>query len=163
MVDQIRIRFLPTSTSMHRHLQLFILSGFVLRCAGVSPVIIDDTFGDPVTGTQITYSPLTGDLHWQEGLNCILCRSRPDPSQTYLGDWHDSSMPVNLAATATVTFSGTSVAVYGVIDKADQIPRMELNHRSSNFKTEIHIVERYGPVLSRFGCFTYHYLYLSDP
>ncbi|KAJ7585462.1 hypothetical protein C8J56DRAFT_1087397 [Mycena floridula] len=99
----------------HRR-KLFILSGFVLGCASMSPVIIDDTFGDPVTGAQITYSPLTGDLHWQKGLDCVVCNSHPDPSQTYLGNWHDCTKPENQTATATVTFSGTSVAVYGVID-----------------------------------------------
>ena len=48
--------------------------------AALVNVTIDDTFGDPKTGAQVTYSP----GGWKNGTNCSGCAAHPDVSQVYL-------------------------------------------------------------------------------
>jgi hypothetical protein len=48
--------------------------------AALVNVTIDDTFGDPKTGAQVTYSP----DGWNNGTNCSGCTAHPDVSHVYL-------------------------------------------------------------------------------
>lgn len=70
--------------------------------AALVNVTIDDTHGDPKTGTQVTYSP---SEYWNDGTNCPLCTAHPDVSQAYLGTYHDGTW--NPAAPINQTFSTT--------------------------------------------------------
>lgn len=93
----------------------FILFAFVaalipnLYCKSVN-VTIDDTYGDPVTGTKFTYS----DVEWKPGQNCSGCLAQPDPKQARNGTWHDATFNAqpgyvpepNVPLNATVTFNG---------------------------------------------------------
>ncbi|KAJ7578306.1 hypothetical protein C8J56DRAFT_969675 [Mycena floridula] len=83
--------------------------------SNLTPVRIDDTLGDPVTGAQIIYSPADA---WVAGQTCgdTVCKSKPDASQIYKSTWHGSDIFGNGLLTASVNFTGTSVSVYGVLD-----------------------------------------------
>jgi hypothetical protein len=48
--------------------------------AALVNVTIDDTFGDPKTGAQVTYFP----DGWNNGTNCSECTARPDVGRVYL-------------------------------------------------------------------------------
>ncbi|EMD41430.1 hypothetical protein CERSUDRAFT_89995 [Gelatoporia subvermispora B] len=104
----------------------FILFAFVaalipnLYCKSVN-VTIDDTYGDPVTGTKFTYS----DVEWKPGQNCSGCLAQPDPKQARNGTWHDATFNAqpgyvpepNVPLNATVTFNGHALYVYCIIDE----------------------------------------------
>ncbi|KAJ7573503.1 hypothetical protein C8J56DRAFT_804381, partial [Mycena floridula] len=80
---------------------------------------LDDTFGDPVYGAQLAYSA----DDWAYGPNCTACSSKPDPARTYNGSWHDTSQfGKSPSINATISFSGTSVGVYGILDSAQGTP-----------------------------------------
>ncbi|KAJ7573505.1 hypothetical protein C8J56DRAFT_804405 [Mycena floridula] len=84
--------------------------------------IIDDTNGDPTGIAQIAYSP---EGWWTAGLTCKGCTSHPDPALTYEDGWRDASQfgsPGGPAVTATITFSGSAISVYGVLDQAQVVP-----------------------------------------
>jgi hypothetical protein len=78
--------------------------------ASLVNVTIDDNFGDPQTGTQITYVP-SGS--WNDGMQpCSGCITQLDPSQLYNGTLHNSifdpkaSNTSGQTPTASVTFNG---------------------------------------------------------
>ncbi|KAJ7598634.1 hypothetical protein C8J56DRAFT_1039526 [Mycena floridula] len=75
-------------------------------------VIIDDTFGDPTNGGMISYLPAETS-----------CSAKFEASPAHLQTWHDTSLfGSSDTITATVTFSGTQVSVYGILDKAQTVP-----------------------------------------
>ena len=51
-------------------------------------VTVDDEDGDPITDAEIDYELPSG---WQFGPNCTSCEAAPDPSQAYLGTWHEAT------------------------------------------------------------------------
>ncbi|OSX65944.1 hypothetical protein POSPLADRAFT_1031160 [Postia placenta MAD-698-R-SB12] len=77
--------------------------------AGLSlNVTIDDTFGDPVTGTQFVYSPAD---NWQSSSNCSECASTFAMAMVYDRTWTLSTHPGN----ATISFYGSAVYVYCIV------------------------------------------------
>ncbi|KAJ7573504.1 hypothetical protein C8J56DRAFT_804396, partial [Mycena floridula] len=82
-----------------------------------APLVTLDDNSQATAGAQIVYSS-----SWGFGPDCTDCFSNPDPSLTSSGTWHDTfqagSSPINL----TVTFSGTAVSVYGILDQAETVP-----------------------------------------
>ena len=64
------------------------ISSLFTSVSAQTNVTIDDTNGDEVTGTQITYSPSDG---WQTGQDCTTCSAKLDSTETYDGTWHDST------------------------------------------------------------------------
>ncbi|KAH8114188.1 hypothetical protein DFH11DRAFT_254255 [Phellopilus nigrolimitatus] len=92
-------------------------------------VTIDDQFGDPTNGEQITYNPPSA---WQTGQNCQLCTAKPSPaSDAYMATWHDASF--NPAGTATnnvagqiiqasVSFTGSAVYVTCILTGSSVSP-----------------------------------------
>lgn len=83
-----------------------------LASAQLVNVTIDDTFGDQLTGTTITYLP--PDV-WKLGQDCSDCFAKLDQTKVSNGTWHDGTFsavaenngPANRLLTATVTFQGT--------------------------------------------------------
>ncbi|EMD39543.1 hypothetical protein CERSUDRAFT_71443 [Gelatoporia subvermispora B] len=92
-----------------------------ISCVGSIPqnVTVDDTHGDPTTGEQFTYTPSAA---WSEGQSCPGCSlqqfgiMQQSSIQLFDGTSH-FSMPLtgNTTPTASITFSGTAIWVYGVV------------------------------------------------
>ena len=59
-----------------------------LASAALANVSIDDTYGDPTNGNNVTYSP---PEEWNYGPACTGCTAQLDSSQVYNGTWHDCS------------------------------------------------------------------------
>ncbi|KAH8118912.1 hypothetical protein DFH11DRAFT_407245 [Phellopilus nigrolimitatus] len=99
-------------------LHLFALFSFFspISCALVN-VTIDDTNGDSITGTHITYNPFDA---WQKGQDCTNCTALLNSDKLYDGTWHDASYnPVRGTSnsypgtiiSASVSFTGSAVYV----------------------------------------------------
>ncbi|KAJ7599124.1 hypothetical protein C8J56DRAFT_182644 [Mycena floridula] len=85
---------------------IYVLLAFAL--ASSETIRIDDTSGDPTNAVRITYP-----VSWSQGQSCSGCQSKPDPSQVYMGTWHDFIGVSNV----TVDFSGAgAISVYGILD-----------------------------------------------
>jgi len=96
-------------------LSLILFWTSALVFAGSVNITIDDTYGDPVTGAQFTYSPAD---EWTAGQTCTSCTARPDPSEAYNGTWHDTSFFPSEETTptnASISFKGTAVYVYCIL------------------------------------------------
>ncbi|RPD66919.1 hypothetical protein L226DRAFT_498629 [Lentinus tigrinus ALCF2SS1-7] len=96
-----------------------------LVAAALRTVIIDDTFGDPITGALPIYAP--PEL-WTQGTPCTFDASEcplvnPDPSEVQNGTWHDSVGKTDDAPLRTVdlTFEGNSINVYCIISEVDRV------------------------------------------
>ncbi|KAJ7592202.1 hypothetical protein C8J56DRAFT_780713 [Mycena floridula] len=87
-------------------LPFFFLSLFPWSLLAAN-VTIDDTYGDPTNGKQITYAPVE---RWTVGQTCSFCAVKPpNSSQMYNGSWHDCTSDPSVLAdamTATVEFNG---------------------------------------------------------
>ena len=93
--------------------------------ASVSPrlvnVTVDDTFGDPNTGSIPEYSPNSAAAQWHEGSSTENCYCNIGPSildltRIYKQTWHDttnydSENPVAI----TVHFTGSAVYVFNIL------------------------------------------------
>lgn len=83
-------------------------------------ITIDDEYGDPLTGQQISYSPADA---WQQGNDCTACTAKPTPaSDAWNGTWHDASFNPSGTGTngapgqiitASVQFEGELDHLYG--------------------------------------------------
>lgn len=51
-------------------------------------IIIDDEYGDQLTGAKPTYIPPNG---WIQGSNCTGCALHPSPASAVNGTWHDTT------------------------------------------------------------------------
>ncbi|KAM5539190.1 hypothetical protein V8D89_007063 [Ganoderma adspersum] len=106
-------------------LQLFLLSLFLSFASTGSRLVnitVDDTFGDPTTGTLPEYLP--NEETWNLTLssdNCPSCGIDPstlDLTQIYKQTWHDTMyLSVVTPATITVRFNGSAVYVFNVLGK----------------------------------------------
>ena len=94
---------------MRSHLPSFLfLANTLWRLSPVSGanIIIDDQFGDPVTGAHITYEPA---VSWQKGQTCQNCTAKPTPaSDAWMGTWMDASF--NPSGTATNSVPGQIIS-----------------------------------------------------
>ncbi|EJD00599.1 uncharacterized protein FOMMEDRAFT_159347 [Fomitiporia mediterranea MF3/22] len=102
----------------------------VSSCAGVINVTIDDEFGDPMTGEQISYYPST---FWQQGADCGACTAQPTSTkEVYMGTWHDTMFypaSANVPNSnqgqilgASVNFTGTAVFVKCILTGSSRRP-----------------------------------------
>ena len=80
--------------------------------ANLMNVTVDDQGVDPLTGSSISYTPLS-IRGWKRGQLCTECNARPDPTQTFNGTWHHAAYRAdhdapdeNLPQTAMFNFSG---------------------------------------------------------
>ncbi|TFK57566.1 hypothetical protein OE88DRAFT_1641182 [Heliocybe sulcata] len=102
----------------------WILAGLLLqlslRVLGVlTNVTVDDTDGDSLTGAQVSYSPADA---WNVGQECVGCTAHPDPNQTYMGTWHDttfipatSATPTSNIVSLSVPFNGSALYVFCIL------------------------------------------------
>lgn len=110
----------------------FVFLYFPLVLSVLVNVTIDDTFGDPLTGNHIDYSPLTS---WNIGANCDGCTTAPDPSQVYNHTWHDgtfnrnagSNPSPNAVLLASVPFFGNAVYVYCILSESESSPASDMS------------------------------------
>ncbi|EMD39544.1 hypothetical protein CERSUDRAFT_92042 [Gelatoporia subvermispora B] len=101
---------------LHIIVRLGVLAAAVfIPCTQSSPqnITADDFYGDPATGEQFSY---VGS--WNVGQDCTGCLAQPDSSMTYNGTWHDGTTDATSFMSASFTFSGTAVWVYGVLIQA---------------------------------------------
>lgn len=64
---------------------------------------IDDYYGDSVTGLQ----PVYDQGEWNYGPTCSKCTARPEPADTFMSSWHDSTTsPANDIISVTLNFTG---------------------------------------------------------
>ncbi|OCH86682.1 hypothetical protein OBBRIDRAFT_890317 [Obba rivulosa] len=83
---------------------------------------IDDTFGDPTTGAQFVYLP---HWAWTVGQACSNCTSQPNPAEAFNGTWHGAlpeSAGLNSQVNASVTFNGSAVYVFCIVDNTSDQP-----------------------------------------
>ncbi|KZT23802.1 hypothetical protein NEOLEDRAFT_1179793 [Neolentinus lepideus HHB14362 ss-1] len=104
--------------------QGWILAGFFFHhlhhvLAALTNITVDDTSGDPTTGAQVAYFPAGV---WNVGQDCVGCTAHPDPSQMYMGTWHDATFvpatgddPNSTVVSLSVPFNGSAVYVYCVL------------------------------------------------
>ena len=76
---------LVTQFALVRHLYF----AYLIQAAFALPmnVTVDDTYGDPITGTTFFYSPSSV---WSTG-HCPACTAPVDDSLAYNHTWHDVS------------------------------------------------------------------------
>lgn len=88
----------------------FIISrSFPFAFAALQNITIDDTYGDPVTGAQFSYSPAN---QWSAQPGCSDCEAQPNANDAYNHTWHDTSfLPTESPAplNASITFTGNNV------------------------------------------------------
>lgn len=95
---------------------------FVPARSGLVNITVDDTFGDPTTGSIPGYSAGSDDS-WNAGSpseNCSSChvsQSNLDLSQIYRETWHDTTILPSGTASATITvqFTGSAVYVFNIL------------------------------------------------
>ncbi|TBU46568.1 hypothetical protein BD309DRAFT_840655, partial [Dichomitus squalens] len=93
------------------------LAGILSVSATLVNVTIDDTFGDPATGDQISYAP---EGTWQP-VSCAGCTAKPNPSQVSNSTWHEGTFNPDGARgsdqllSAAVSFEGVAVYVFCVV------------------------------------------------
>ena len=71
-------------------------------------VTVDDSGSDPRTGYPFSYSP---QADWNIGQDCPGCVAQPNPTQAFMGTWHDATYNgINGSwpelETATLAFTG---------------------------------------------------------
>ncbi|KAJ8520582.1 hypothetical protein ONZ45_g2609 [Pleurotus djamor] len=90
-------------------------------------ITIDDSLGDPATGTFIQYHPPDA---WNDGRDCNACTAHPSESMLFRRTWTDStfnrnpgsnSFP-NTVLSASVTFNGTAVYVQCALARTRSSP-----------------------------------------
>lgn len=106
-------------------LQLFLISLFLSFASTRSTLVnvtVDDTFGDPTTGSLPEYLP--NEETWNLNLSSQTCPScgidlsTLDLTQIYKQTWHDTMyLSVVTPATITVRFNGSAVYVFNVLGK----------------------------------------------
>ena len=90
-------------------LSLPILSARLVA-AGAKTVIIDDTYGDEVTGALPAYNP---PARWSRGRPCVFdseCFVDPDPNEAARGTWHDAVGKADPPRTIDLNFEGAFLA-----------------------------------------------------
>jgi hypothetical protein len=88
-------------------------------------VTIDNKFGDPLTGTQFSYSP---NGAWFDGPGCMDCSANPDPTMAFDHNWIEGTFdPLsgiiafpNVVLTASVNFTGELLWLF-VVDYGKQL------------------------------------------
>ncbi|KAI0331262.1 hypothetical protein GY45DRAFT_1370094 [Cubamyces sp. BRFM 1775] len=85
-------------------------------------VVIDDTYGDELTGTLPVYSP---PANWAKGQPCGLpreCPMTPEPSMARNGTWHGSAGATADTPPRTIdlNFNGNWFSVYCIILEGDR-------------------------------------------
>ena len=82
---------------------VLLLSSSWIASAKLVNRTIDDHYGDAVTGFLPVY-----EGGWNYGPNCSACLARPEPADTFMASWHDSSAsPWNDIVSVTLNFTGT--------------------------------------------------------
>lgn len=66
--------------------------------------IIDDYYGDSVTGRLPAYSG-----SWNYGPTCSGCSAHPNANSTFNASWHDATSNLTIPNTITLTFNGASL------------------------------------------------------
>ncbi|KAH9891100.1 hypothetical protein C8Q73DRAFT_651697 [Cubamyces lactineus] len=96
--------------------------------AALVNVTIDDTYGDPINGAQVTYEPLDA---WNVGQSCTACTAHPDPTLAHNGTWHDGTVQAGSTQLLTAmtrfegalqSFSGVAVYVYCIVTRSSVSP-----------------------------------------
>lgn len=91
------------------NLTLFSLIHFFASATLVN-ITVDDNSVDSVSGSRIIYSQ-----GWNYGPSCQSCEARPNPAETFMQSWHDttfaSSNP-NLTTPQNATFKFTGKQVH---------------------------------------------------
>ncbi|KAJ7599082.1 hypothetical protein C8J56DRAFT_1039955 [Mycena floridula] len=84
-------------------------------------VIVDDTYGDPLTGALIAYTPVNT---WNLGSQCPGCSVKLDASRTHNSTWRDCTAKTgdNRVVQASVQFTGVAVSVHGILTNNHPIP-----------------------------------------
>ncbi|EEB90709.1 hypothetical protein MPER_11047, partial [Moniliophthora perniciosa FA553] len=91
---------------------LFFLSFLEIISCRLANAVIDDAFGDSITGEMPAY---IGD-RWINGSQCTGCGLKPDPSQAHDGTWHDNTRHAGDPVRGIrFSFTGVAFSVYCII------------------------------------------------
>ncbi|KAH9899610.1 hypothetical protein C8Q73DRAFT_787474 [Cubamyces lactineus] len=90
--------------------------------ADMKTVVIDDTYGDQITGAMPVYSP---PASWTQNQPCGLANGRPvnpDPSMAWNGTWHGSAGAAADTALLTIdfNFTGDWLSIYCIVLGGDR-------------------------------------------
>lgn len=83
-------------------------------------ITVDDTLGDPTTGSLPEYLPdyagwsINSSYEYCQESSCYIDPSILDLSQIHNKTWH-SSMPIDTLATITVRFNGSAVYIFNIL------------------------------------------------
>jgi len=105
----------PTRLVMRLPHSFIVLLLAVLANAAITNTTIDDSNSSfTFTGTWNTITPTSP---------CTICSSKPDPSRTYGGTWHDGNIRdgAPVGTSGSFTFTGSAVYIFG-IDQATSQP-----------------------------------------
>ncbi|EPS95479.1 hypothetical protein FOMPIDRAFT_1090759, partial [Fomitopsis schrenkii] len=82
------------------------------QTASAKPInrTIDDHYGDSFTGVQPAYGG-----RWNYGPNCSECAIHPEPADTFMSSWHDSTTSPTNDISVALNFTGTAIWVYCII------------------------------------------------
>ncbi|EJD06284.1 uncharacterized protein FOMMEDRAFT_166512 [Fomitiporia mediterranea MF3/22] len=119
-------------SDVHKDMSLLLILIASLLSTGLTKLVnvtIDDTYGDPITGNQIVYSPSSA---WQQGNGCGPCTAKPSPSSNaWMGTWHDATFNPNDTSVnnaigqiinASVEFFGAAVYVNCILTRSASSP-----------------------------------------
>lgn len=111
------------SPTLHLGVHAIVLLAFLhIAVAALVNVTIDDTFGDPETGAQVTYLPAGAWSAGSQSQSCPTCVVHPATNQLYDGTWHESSYNASLEnvsneiPSASVSFNGKCVQSHIALD-----------------------------------------------
>ncbi|KAJ3542875.1 hypothetical protein NM688_g5927 [Phlebia brevispora] len=94
------------------------LPSLLITAAVLQNITVDDTNGDQLTGTFVTYTPSSG---WNIGNGCQTCAATPNSSFAWDATWQDATYypgtdisPEREVQQARFSFTGSAIYVYGI-------------------------------------------------
>ncbi|KAJ7510174.1 hypothetical protein B0H11DRAFT_1958023 [Mycena galericulata] len=97
------------------HSFIILLSVVWVNGSIINTTVDDSSSSFTFVGTWNTITPTSP---------CDICSSKPDPSQTLDGTWHDGNIRSGaVATTGSFTFQGSAVYIFG-IDQAESQPNI---------------------------------------
>ncbi|KAJ7827494.1 hypothetical protein B0H14DRAFT_2814519 [Mycena olivaceomarginata] len=101
------------------HSFVFLLLAVLTSAAIINTTIDDSSSSFTFTGTWNTITPSSP---------CTICSSKPDPSKTHGGTWHDGNINIAIpvGTSGSFTFTGSAVYIFGIDQAASEVSQADI-------------------------------------